>query len=223
MGPMTAPGATRPERLIVLQTEGWARLDDGTISAFEQLMESFERAGVTLLRRDDHPWIESLERSLAGATRVCGMITAWENRWFQRNLIDREPDRVSDRTKATLASAEAMTPDDYRAMVLGRETTRINHKTLAPLADAAITLACPGPAPLWPGDMPGEPLAPRPTGDAVFNYPSSMIGAPVVTVPMMAVGGLPVGLQVMGQRNDDARIAGLARWIHETIAPAVVS
>ena len=62
------------------------------------------------------------------------------------------------------------------------------------LADAAITLACPGPAPLWPGDIPGEPLAPRPTGDAIFNYASSMLGSPVVTLPMMAVDGLPRAL-----------------------------
>lgn len=219
MGPMTTPHPIRPERLVVLQTEGWARLDATTISAFEQLLENLERAGVTLLRRADHPWIESLEASIANATEVCGMITAWENRWFQRNLIDRHPDDVSARTQATLAKAEAMTPDDYRALVLARETARICHTTLAPLADGAITLACPGPAPLWPGDKPGKPLAPRPTGDAVFNYPSSMIGAPVVTAPMMAVGGMPVGLQVMGQRNEDARITAITRWIHGNVDP----
>lgn len=223
MGPMTTPGALRPERLIVLQTEGWSKLGEASITAFEQLMENLGCAGVTILRRTDHAWIESLEQSLADATHVCGMITAWENRWFQRNLINCHANSVSERTKATLASAEAMTPDDYRAQVLARETARVAHATLAPLADAVITLACLGPAPLWQGDIPGEPLAPRPTGDAVFNYPSSMIGAPVVTVPLMGVGGLPVGLQIMGQRNEDARITGLARWIYENITPAVAA
>ncbi len=222
IGPMTTPNPVRPERLIVLQTEGWTKLDSASISAFEQLMENLQRAGVTLLRRSDHPWIESLEASIASATNVCGMITAWENRWFQRNLLDRHPNDVSARTQATLAKAEAMTPNDYRALVLSRETARICHAALAPLADAAVTLACPGPAPLWPGDVPGEPLAPRPTGDAVFNYPSSLIGAPVVTVPMMAVGGMPVGLQVMGQRNEDARMTAMARWIHDNVDPVVV-
>jgi len=222
MGPMTPPRPVRPERLVVLQTEGWAKLDAATITAFEQLMDNLQRAGVTLLRRGDHPWIESFEKSIANATAVCGMITGWENRWFQRNLVDRCPDGVSARTKATLSKVEAMTLHDYHALMLARETARRCHATLAPLADAAITLACPGPAPLWPGDIPGEPLAPRPTGDAVFNYPSSMAGAPVVTVPMMAVGGMPVGLQIMGQRNEDARMTALARWIHENISPVSV-
>lgn len=223
MGPITPPRAVRPERLIVLETEGWAKLDAATISAFEELMENLKAAGITLLRRGDHPWIESLEQSIANATEICGTITAWENRWFQRNLVDRCPDGVSDRIKATLAKAEAMTPQDYNSLVLAREAARTCHSTLAPLADAAITLACPGPAPLWPGDIPGEPLAPYPTGDAVFNYPSSMIGAPVVTVPMMAVDGLPVGLQIMGQRNEDARMTAMARWIHENTSPVVVT
>jgi Asp-tRNA(Asn)/Glu-tRNA(Gln) amidotransferase A subunit family amidase len=205
-----------------LETEGWAKLDPATVSAFEQLMDNLQRAGVTLLRRGDHPWIESLEQSIANGTHVCGTITAWENRWFQRNLIDRNPGGVSARIHATLAKAEAMTPDDYNALLLAREDIRTRHKTLAPLADATITLACPGPATLWPGDIPGEPLAPNPTGDAVFNYPSSMTGAPVVTVPMMAVDGLPVGLQIMGQRNEDARMTALARWIHENTEPVVV-
>ena len=82
---------------------------------------------------------------------------------------------------------------------------------------AAITLACPGPAPLWSGDVPGQPLAPRPTGDFVFNAPSSMLFAPVVTMPLMSVGGMPVGLQLMGQQHEDARMTGLARWFDETL------
>ena len=222
MGPMTTPHPIRPERLLVLQTEGWATLDAASISAFEQLMDNLQSAGVTLLRRDDHPWIESLEASITNATAICGMITAWENRWFQRNLVDRCPDGVSARTQATLAKAEAMTLDDYHALLLAREYTLTCHAALAPLADAAITLSCPGPAPLWPGDIPGKPLALRPTGDAVFNYPSSLIGAPVVTLPMMAVGGMPVGLQIMGQRGEDARMTGLARWINGHVDPVIV-
>jgi Asp-tRNA(Asn)/Glu-tRNA(Gln) amidotransferase A subunit family amidase len=87
----------------------------------------------------------------------------------------------------------------------------------ASLADAAITLSCPGPAPLWSGDVPGQPLAPRPTGDYVFNAPSSMLFAPVVTVPLISVGGLPVGVQLMGQQHEDARVTGLARWFTENL------
>ena len=46
-----------------------------------------------------------------------------------------------------------------------------------------------------------------------------MLFAPVVTVPLMAVGGLPVGVQVMAQRGEDARATAIARWLLETVEP----
>ena len=116
-----------------------------------------------------------------------------------------------------------MTPEDYRALLLRRAAAQQAHTAIAPLADAVITLACPGPAPLWSGDKPGEPLAPRPTGDFVFNAPSSMLYAPALTMPLMSVAGLPVGVQLMGQQHQDARMAALARWMLGAIAPVVAN
>lgn len=221
-GPATPPAAVKPTRLIVLETEGWAKVDDASKTGLEILLESLQAAGVTLLRRRDNASVEALEQAIGNAGAVCNAITGWENRWAQRNLVDEHPEGVSARARATLEKAEAMSPEDYRLNLLEREAAQLRHARLAPLADAAITLACPGPAPLWPGDVEGQPLAPRPTGDAVFNYPSSMLFAPVVTTPMMSVGGLPVGVQLIGQQNEDARMTALARWMLETVNPAVV-
>jgi Asp-tRNA(Asn)/Glu-tRNA(Gln) amidotransferase A subunit family amidase len=221
-GPPTPPAATKPERLIVLETAGWAILDDASKAAFAQLLEHLQREGITLLRREAHAWIEALEHAIDQAGAVCNAITSWENRWTQRNLVDEHPDGVSQRAKNTLARAEAMRPDDYRAALLEREAAQLCHAKLAPLADAVITLSCPGPAPLWPGDVSGQPLAPRPTGDAIFNYPSSMLFAPAVTMPLLSVDGMPVGVQLMGQQHSDARITALVRWLLETMPPVVV-
>jgi len=221
-GPPAPPAAARPERLIVLETEGWATLDAASREAFAGLLEGLQRAEVTLLRRRDHPWIEALEQAVADGRAVCSAITGWENRWAMRNLVDQDPDGVSPRAKATLAKAEAMTPDDYRAALMERATAQLRHAAVAPLADAIVTLSCPGPAPRWSGDVPGQPLAPRPTGDFVFNAPSSMLFAPAVTMPLLAVGGLPVGVQLMGQQHEDARMTAMARWMLSTITPVSV-
>ena len=221
MGPSTPPAAVKPERLIVLETEGWSIVDDATKAGFEAVLEQLRRAGVTLVRRADHKWVEALEQSIADGRAICNSVTSWENRWYQRGIVDQNPDDVSARAKATLAKAEAMTPDDYRVALLARQTAQATHAMMAPLADASITLACPGPAPLWSGDVPGQPLAPRPTGDFVFNAPSSMLFAPVVTMPLMSVGGMPVGVQLMGQQHEDARITALARWLSQTANPVV--
>ena len=170
-----------------------------------------------MIRRADHPFVETLEKAIANGRAVCGGITSWENRWYQRGMLDAAPDGLSARAKATLLKAEAMTPDDYRTSLLARQQAQLVHMAAAQLADAAITLSCPGPAPIWSGDVPGQPLAPRPTGDFVFNAPSSMLFAPVVTVPLMSVGGMPVGVQLMGQQHEDARMTGLARWFSENL------
>lgn len=222
-GPPAPPPAVRPERLIVLETEGWPALDAPSRSAFEALLGGLRHAGVTLLRRVDHPWIEALERAIGDGRALAGAITAWENRWAHRSLVDQFPDGVSARAKAVLARAEAMSVDDYRALLMERAAAQQRYAAVAPLADAAITLACPGPAPLWAGDVPGQPLAPRPTGDFVFNAPSSLLFAPAVTVPLLAVGGLPVGVQLMGQPHEDARVTALARWLLATVPPVVVA
>jgi len=221
MGPDTLPAAIKPSRLIVLETEGWADVDPATKAGFAQLLGQLEAAGVALIRRTDHPFVEALEKAIANGRAVCNGVTSWENRWYQRGMLDAAPDGISARGQATLRRAEAMTPDDYRTNLLARQQAQLAHMAVASLADAAITLACPGPAPIWSGDVPGQPLAPRPTGDFVFNAPSSMLFAPVVTVPLMSVGGLPVGVQLMGQQHEDARMTGLARWFAENVKRVV--
>ena len=220
-GPPLPPPAAKPGRLIVLESEGWAGLDAPSKAAFDTLLEGLRRLGITLMRRADHPWIEALEQAVASGRATCNAVTNWENRWYQRNLVDQHPEGVSARLKATLARAEAMSVEDYRAALLRRAAAQQCHAALAPLADAVIMLSCPGPAPLWPGDVPGKPLAPRPTGDFVFNAPSSMLFAPAVTMPLMGVGGLPVGVQVMGQQHEDARVTAIARWMLAAVTPVI--
>ncbi len=220
-GPMTTPEARKPVRLAVMEAEGWALLDDASRNAFETLLERLRAQGVTVLRKGDNPQVDALEESLDGIQALTNTITAWENHWAHRNLVNTNPDGVSQRAKNTLANVEKLTPADYRSMILRREEIRLRHAATAPVVDAFIAPASPGPAPLWPGDVPGQPLAPRPTGDAVYNTPSSALGAPVVTSPMTAVGGMPMGVQLMGQPHTDAAVTAIARWMVETIEPAI--
>jgi Asp-tRNA(Asn)/Glu-tRNA(Gln) amidotransferase A subunit family amidase len=222
-GPRQTPAAQKPGRLIVLETAGWEQLDAASRGAFETLLDAVQRAGIQLLRRADNPLVEKLERAIGDAASVCNTITAWENRWYQRNLVDESPQGVSERAKATLAKAEAMTVADYRAALIDRQMAQACYAGVSAQADAVITLSSPGPAPLWSGDAPGKPPAPRPTGDPVFNFPSSMLFAPAVTMPLMAVQGMPLGAQIMGQQHEDAKITSMARWLLENLPPVVAA
>jgi Asp-tRNA(Asn)/Glu-tRNA(Gln) amidotransferase A subunit family amidase len=41
-------------------------------------------------------------------------------------------------------------------------------------------------------------------------------------VPMLAIEGMPVGIQIVGQRHADARTTGIARWLLEAMKPVSV-
>ncbi|MBR0671484.1 amidase [Neoroseomonas soli] len=219
-GPAAPPAARRPAVIGVMETEGWAALDAASKAAFEGLLEALRAQGVAVLRRGDHPLLDAFETSLTGVQAMTSAITGWENHWLFRNLVAQDPEGISARSKAVLAMAGKMTPEDYRLRLFQREEVRARHAALAPVVDALVAPASPGPAPLWAGDVPGQPLKPRPTGDAVFNTPSSGLGAPAVTVPLCAVGGMPMGIQVVAQPHMDAQATAIARWMFETLEPA---
>lgn len=218
-GPMQTPDATRPSRMIFLETQGWEELDEPTRQLMKDLLRQLSDAGIDIITKADDPRVNLLELVIADARRVASDITAWENRWGTRNLVDQYPDGVSERAQAILRKAEGMRVADYQGLLAQRATAQAAHAALAGVADGIITLACPGPAPLWGGDKPGQPLAPRPTGDAVFNYGTSMLFAPSVTIPLLSVSQLPVGVQIVGQREQDAWVTSLARWLLEHATP----
>jgi Asp-tRNA(Asn)/Glu-tRNA(Gln) amidotransferase A subunit family amidase len=221
-GPIALPSAHKPRVLAVMETEGWAALDDASREAFEQVVAQLAGAGVQIVRRKDDPDLESFEGALAGAGALAADITAWENQWLTRNLVAQNPDGVSVRGQRVLDVAARVGVEGYRERLLTRATLRDQYSRLADRVDAMIAPASPGPAPLWPGDTPGRPLLPRPTGDPVFNYPSSLLGAPVVTSPLTSVRGLPMGIQLMGQPGADARIVAAARWLRDAVRPVSV-
>jgi Asp-tRNA(Asn)/Glu-tRNA(Gln) amidotransferase A subunit family amidase len=221
-GPNGLPDAFKPRALAVMETEGWAALDDGARAAFEQIVAQLADAGVQIVRRTDDSELESFESALAGAGRLAADITAWENHWLTRNLVAQNPDGISARGKLVIEVAERVGVAGYRERIATRAILRDRYARLAGRIDAMIAPASPGPAPEWAGDVPGRPLAPRPTGDPVFNYPSSLLGAPVVTSPLTSVRGLPMGIQLMGQPGTDARVVAIARWVRDAVRAVMV-
>ena len=222
-GPNAPPKPIKPSRLIFLETEGWSVLDPKSKEAFGILLSQIESHGITIINRSMSGLVEEFEKAISNASTIANSITSWENHWGHRNLAMKSPEGVSQRLKKVLSKAELMTPEDYNNFLLLRRYAREAHKFCAPVADAAITLSCPGPAPLWDGDKDETNLAPRPTGDPIFNFASSIVGAPCVTIPMLSVNNLPVGVQIIAQREQDAWATSLAKWIYETIPPVSIT
>ena len=216
-GPSNLPTSVKPDRLIFLETEGWTIVDAKTKEAFLRLLSQFESNGVTIIRRSMSELVEQLEQNVSRAGDIANSITSWENHWTYRNLVNRSPDKVSQRLKNSLSAAEAMTPEDYAKNLLLREYAREAHKQCSTVADGIITLSCPGPAPIWNADEDKSKLVNWPTGDPAFNFATSILGAPCVTIPMLSVDKLPVGIQIIGQREQDYYATQLAKWTHENV------
>ena len=74
--------------------------------------------------------------------------------------------------------------------------------------DAILTPAAPGEAPRGLDS----------TGNPVFCTTWTYLGTPAVTLPLLQRrAGLPIGVQLVGRRGNDARLLRTAHWLVKTL------
>jgi Asp-tRNA(Asn)/Glu-tRNA(Gln) amidotransferase A subunit family amidase len=205
----------QPRCLGVLETEGWATVDDLTRSALDMVLGQLGKQATRVVRRREDPFLDALDRAIGSATSLNADILAWENRWVYAQLVETTPERLSAWTMRLVERGREMSVDDYRVALARREDARRALARLAGRVDALITLASPGSAPPFerPADG-GDPRVPYgTTGRSTFNIGTSLLGVPAVTLPLTAVRGMPVGIQVIGQPGQDEQVCAFAHWI----------
>jgi Asp-tRNA(Asn)/Glu-tRNA(Gln) amidotransferase A subunit family amidase len=206
-GPSKPPPARRVRALAVLQTAGWPEASAEARAAFEAAAARLTAAGIALADRHADPEIEEVEGAIAGAAPLTRTINAWEGRWPLNTYRERDAGKLSRSALERLALAESMTLADYGAAIARRQHNRDIHARLAVRYDAAITLAAPGAAPVGLGS----------TGNPIFNVPASMLGIPAVSLPLFALDGLPLGLQIAGFVGQDAQLFAVATAIRDLL------
>ena len=217
-GPKTLGPMARPRRLIFVETEGWAKCDNATRGAFEKYLAQLRDKGVEIVTRGDSQLANDLDVKISDAVRLCRLICSFELRWLLRQY--RETGMLSDELAVWVEMAENMTMEDYRTALASRAHMRQALAQVAPTADAFITLASVGPAPDvdFKADS-GEPEYAYLTGDPAFNAATSALGAPAITLPKMALDGMPLGVQVIGTPHRDWDLANLAAWLDSEVPP----
>lgn len=208
--------AERPTRLVVMEAQGWGELDGDTRSAFEGLLSDLAQAGIGIIRRSDHSLVEAFEQAIGQSLEITRDVCAYEMRWSLENLVQQFGGGLSDSLTSRLDIARQMTLDDYRLVLSRRDAARAAHAVIAHIADAIISPSSIGPAPRLDNQGVDSGVV-HTTGLPNYNAVTSLLGAPTITIPLLAVGGLPVGIQVIGQQHGDDRLAGVARWIAQNI------
>jgi aspartyl-tRNA(Asn)/glutamyl-tRNA(Gln) amidotransferase subunit A len=202
--PATVPALEAPVaglRVAVSATLGYVDVDPGVAAAFEAAVDVLAALGVRVEEVDpgfadpiaafETLWFASAAASLA-------MVPAHVQARMDPGLVDiaAEGARVG-----AVTYLNAMAVRGELAVRMGAFHERYDllvTLTLPMTAFAAGVEVPPG----WPRE--------RWTSWTPFTYPFNMTQQPAASVPCGRAGGLPVGLQIVGPRHDDARVLALA-------------
>jgi len=121
----------------------------------------------------------------------------------------RGEDRLSDVMRGLMRDGDAVTAVDYNTSV----------DRIGPLADWVQSLCEDYDAILTPAARGEAPLGLDATGDPIFCTIWTYLGVPALTVPLMeGENGMPLGVQLVGPRGDDARLLRTAHWLVQKVA-----
>ena len=119
--------------------------------------------------------------------------------WYERGK-----DRLSDGLRAMIEEGRAVLAVDYNRALDFAAALEAGLERLFERYDAIITPATGGQA----------PLGLESTGSPAFCTTWTLTGVPAVSVPLLeGADGMPIGVQVVGRRHDDARLLRTARWL----------
>ena len=128
---------------------------------------------------------------------------------FLAEYIDRGEDALSDNLRARISEGKTVTAVDYNASV----------DQISPMADWVQSLCDDYDAILTPAACGEAPLGLETTGDPTFCTIWTYLGVPALSVPLLeGENGLPIGVQLVGPRGDDARLLRTANWLVRRVA-----
>jgi Asp-tRNA(Asn)/Glu-tRNA(Gln) amidotransferase A subunit family amidase len=188
-----------PPLLAWVEPSGWERAEPQMREAFDELVQALGDRIVPI------PLGESAGRALA----------------LHRTILDAELafNLAADYERG----AAAMSPSLREQIERGRRVTAFEHQSavsriaainqgfeeIFERCDAIVTAAAPGVA----------PMGLETTGDPSYCTLWSLAGMPALCMPLMkGEAGLPIGVQLVGRRNADARLLRTARWLAARLA-----
>ncbi len=185
-------------RFAFVKSSVWDRADPDARAAFEELHEFLgERCDEVTLPPEFDDAIGNLKNIMyADLAR------------YLSDYMERGEQQISDILRGMITEGKSITAVDYNNSV----------GQILPLSAWVQSLCHEYDAILTPATCGEAPLGVEATGDPVFCTTWSYLGVPAVTVPLMeGENGMPLGVQLVGPRGDDARLLRSARWLASEI------
>jgi Asp-tRNA(Asn)/Glu-tRNA(Gln) amidotransferase A subunit family amidase len=188
-----------PPRLAFVRSPAWGHAEPVTREAFAELVETLGEAVTEVEIGADFGRGLDMHRVVSEAEIAHNLRRDYEKGGSQlsaglRERIERGRRHAAVEYLAALAAIPALTA------------------RLEPVFDefdAILTPAAPGEA----------PRGLHSTGEPIFNALWTYLGTPAVTLPLLvSPAGLPLGVQLVGRRDNDARLLRTARWLEATLA-----
>ena len=190
-----------PPRLAFVRSPVWERAEPVMREACAELVGELGEAVTEV----------ELGAGFARALEMHRTIMEVEMAHNLRRDYDRGGEQLSRPLREIIERGRGHAAVDYTGAVAGIQALG---DALAPTFDefdALLTPAAPGEAPR------GLEF----TGDASFCTLWTYLGTPAVTLPLLqSPAGMPLGVQLVGRRDGDARLLRTARWLVETLAGA---
>lgn len=192
-------GAAAKPRLLFLKSPAWEQAEPAAREALQ--------AKVAALGRD----IESVDvPAMRDIIQHHGHVMGAENAAYYGPLLEQHPNGVHNLLADRIRAGMTVSGRDYIGALNARESIYAEIERVLAGYSVFVTLSSAGPAP--------KSLAS--TGNPVFNGMWTLLGVPCVSLPLMQVDGLPLGLQIVGKRRDEARVLMAARWVEERLGAA---
>ena len=190
---VSADGA-RPPNFAFVRTPVWNDAEPATQAAFERLVETLGDRAVEVALPDGFAVAHDALRTIMVAEQAFNYGALWQ----------RGRDEMSPALRGMIERGQKVTAVEWHRAVATAVALR---QTIAPWFeryDAILTPAATGEAPVGLGS----------TGNPVFCTIWSLLGMPAINLPLLqGPAGLPLGVQLVGARGEDARLLKVAAWL----------
>jgi Asp-tRNA(Asn)/Glu-tRNA(Gln) amidotransferase A subunit family amidase len=198
--PLVAAAGSEPPSppvLAFVRTPMWERVAGDAQSAFLQLAHFLGSRVVELELPQETTGFLDLHRLVMEAD-IAGSFEA---------EYERGRDRLSASLRGQIERGRQVSAVDYRRALERRAAIRAAMDSVFDHFDAILTPAALGTA----------PLGLDATGDPVMCTLWTFTGQPAVSLPLLhGADGLPIGVQLVGRHDDDARLLRNAQWLSRT-------